>query len=40
MKSLALILLTLLALCTGAGYSQEANKDTFLNELSLTLDLI
>ena len=40
MKSLALILLTVLALCTGAGYSQEANKDTFVNELSLTLDLI
>ena len=40
MKSLALILLTVLALCTGVGYSQEANKDTFVNELSLTLDLI
>ena len=40
MKSLALILLTVLALCTGVVYSQEANKDTFVNELSLTLDLI
>ena len=40
MKISALIILTVLALCTNTGYSQEADNDTDANQLSITLDLI